>query len=878
MGGKGLNNCVFSYLPSYGDDEVSVYHPICEAALNQALVNTGLDSTYEVVHHELVGSIEADFVIKNKQTKKYLLIVEVKRTKSQVSSTRYRLQAQSYVREANIKVEQHYYCLTNLEIIDFFKHDPNKPVVSQQIIEPSPIVVGNFSDTVSEFYNRLVEAFQNIIDISVNDAGTYKSSTANLVDILENRKDNSTSWHQALVVAGYEYIRGVLRGQNVEVPTRDAIYFKSRPGRLLEEGRKIDFNVLFSEPEPNTNDNDIWNVNLLSSLNDLGRRILTGDELAELIHDIATRGRGHEGVVPTDIELGKVLSIISQHILGRPLTEDEVISDPAAGSGNLLATVSAGFNNVMPRQIWANDIETLFLELLSIRLGLLFPQLVSSNNAPTITGEDVCSLNPEDFANVSVVVMNPPYVSGVTDPAIKRKFAHKIIQLTGNRPQTLFGQIGVEALFLELVTELVQDGTVISAIMPKQYLTAQGNESKAFREFLVGNFGLEHIFLYPREGLFEEVIKDTVVFVGRKGSSVEEIEVLDSFTPLEQVDLHNLKRALSNSSNEQIIQPMGMELRKEKREELENRVTVGWRHITSNGRVAEEWITNNLESHCIRLVASDYDLRRGRVGNKGASDLLFINSKKKLWDLLDESVPRDWLYPALRKVNEINTPIFNEDATPVRFLCPPNSAYQDGTGESIILDKILDVYVDFQVYKSKQKKFEKSKEELKEILYKESDFYSSEHTVFIPRALRRSARAFINEQKVFCSTNALEVFGGNSEEMWLLLSWLSSVFAQLQFEAMAKDQEGERKLEKKSIQNLYIPNLGDIDDVLKQDLIEEVREIHFFDLCRPRVRKLDLLWAKVFWSGNEMSKTKEAAELLEDLVFERYPEGSQIGE
>lgn len=876
-----MSNCPFSNLPSYSDDEVKVYHPICKAALENALVNLGIDNTYEVVHHELVGSIEADFVIKNKQTKKYLLFIEVKRTKSQVSSTRYRLQAQSYVREANIKVEQPYYCLTNLEIIDFFKHASSKPVVSQQILEPSPIVIGKFSDPVPEFYNRLVRAFENIINISLNDTATYKTSTANLVDILENRKDNSNNWHQALVVAGYEYIRGVLKGQNVEVPTKDAIYFKTRPRRLLEEGRKIDFNVLFSEPEPSTNDNDIWDVNLLSSLNDLGRRVLNGDELAELIHSIATRGREHDGIVPTDIELGKVLSIISQHILGRELAEDEVLSDPAAGSGNLLATVSAGFNNIMPRQIWANDIETLFLELLSIRLGLLFPQLISPDNAPVITGVDVCNLNPKDFSNVGVVVMNPPYVSGVTNPVVKQKFASKIMQLTGSRPQTLFGQIGVEALFLELVTELVQDGTVISAIMPKQYLTAQGNESKAFRDFLVGKFGLEHIFLYPREGLFEDVTKDTVIFVGKKGSKTEEIEVLNSFIPLEQIELLNLKRGLSNvySTNEKITQlAMGIELRKEKREDLQNRATVGWRNITIIGRVAEEWISDNLESYCIRLSESKYDLRRGRVGNKGASDLLFINSNRRLWSLVEDSVPSDWLYPALRKVNDINNPIFNEDSTPTRFLCPPESAFREGTKEFIILDKILDLYLDFQVYKSKQKKFEKSKEELKEILYNEADFYSGENTVFIPRALRRSARAFINEHKVFCSTNALEVFGGESDEMWLLLSWLSSVFAQLHFEAMAKDQEGERKLEKQSIQNLYIPKFSDIDDTLKQELIKELKELHFFDLCQPSVRKLDLLWANIFWPGNEMAKTKEAVELLEDLVFERYPKGCQVGE
>lgn len=873
-----MSSCPFTKLPNYEDDEVRVFHPICEEALKQALLNLGLQNAYEVLHHELVGNLETDYVIRNKNTKKYLLFIEVKRTPSAVSSTRYRNQAQSYVREANIMVEQPYYCLTNLEIIDFFKHDPNRPVVSQQLLDPSPIIVGSFSDPVSNFYENLVKAFENIINISINDTGTYKISTTKLLSILDMRKNNINNWHQALVVAGYEYIRGVLKGQNVVVSTREAIQFRNRPIKLLEEGRKIDFNVLFSEPYPSTNDNDIWDVNLLSEINDLGQKVLTGDELAELIHSIATKGKEHEGIVPTDIELGKVLSIISQHILGRTLAEDEIICDPAAGSGNLLATVSTGFNNIEPKQIWANDIEPLFLELLSIRLGLLFPHLISPNNAPLITGKDICDLDPADFNNVSVVVINPPYLSGVTNPKIKRSFATKIKEITGNKPQTNIGQIGLEALFLELVTDLVTDGTVVSAIMPKQYLTSQGREAKAFREFLLGKFGLNHIFLYPRQGLFKDVIKDTVIFVGKKGSSVKEIEVLNSFIPLDQIELHKLKSGLShvNSTNEKNVSlSMGLELRKLEREQLENRTTEGWRNITTIGEMVERWINDNLAIQCIKLSDSSYSLRRGKVGNKGASDLLFVNSNRRFWRLVEDIVPSEWLYPALRNVDDIDDPTINNNTAQIKFLRPPLEAYEEDTAESFILNDILDKYVDFQDYNSKQKKFEKSKGELMKILRFESNNYSEVNTVFIPRALRRKARAYINNEVVFCSTNVIEVIGGEEEDKWLLLSWLMSVFSQLHFETMAKDQEGERKLEKNSIMNLYIPNFNTIDSTIKLEIINEVKNIQFFDLCQPKIRRIDELWAQAFWPGNEISKIREAIDLLEELVFERYPKCGQ---
>lgn len=50
---------------SYTDSEVSVFHPICERALNNALSNLGLSGTYQVVHHRHTGTLEMDYVIEN---------------------------------------------------------------------------------------------------------------------------------------------------------------------------------------------------------------------------------------------------------------------------------------------------------------------------------------------------------------------------------------------------------------------------------------------------------------------------------------------------------------------------------------------------------------------------------------------------------------------------------------------------------------------------------------------------------------------------------------------------------------------------------------------------------------------------------------------
>ena len=66
----------------YSDSEVNVFHPLCEKALTAALQKLNLQKKYRVIHHQYTGSLEMDFCIQNQATKKYLCVIEVKRTPS----------------------------------------------------------------------------------------------------------------------------------------------------------------------------------------------------------------------------------------------------------------------------------------------------------------------------------------------------------------------------------------------------------------------------------------------------------------------------------------------------------------------------------------------------------------------------------------------------------------------------------------------------------------------------------------------------------------------------------------------------------------------------------------------------------------------------
>lgn len=869
---------IVNSLPQYEDDEVRVFHPICEKALNSALTNLGLENDYEVKHHETIGSLEADFVLIRKNTGKYVLFIEVKRKPAAVSSTRYRIQAQSYVQEAQSSVELPYYAITNLEVLDIFKYDSARSSVTQQIIEPSPVRVGDFSDDPTKFFNNLVVTFEQMINIVINDQGTYKELTGSFIPMLEESKVDRTRWHQSLVVAGYEYIRGVLRANNRRISWKTALTYKNRPNKLIENIKTINFNSLALPPIPITKDDELWNTAMLEDIEELGSKTMSGDELAELIHSIAISGREHDGLVPTDLELANILAILVRNVLNRDLLEDEVICDPAAGSGNLVASSRSGFQNIKPKQIWANDNEPLFPELLSIRLGLMFPTVVSPNNSPKVTEKDITELEKNDFSNVKVVLMNPPYVSGVKDPETKRKVAARIYDVNGKMSHTNVGQVGIEAPFLELINSLVGNETVIGVVFPKQYLTTKGREASTFRRFLLDDFGLNTIFMYPREGIFQDVIKDTVVLIGCKNTKQEHVNIIRSEIPLANINLGKMKQGLNRFNVDSSLHNLsyGLNIREVSITELEDRIESGWRNLTILGENTEKWIKETLASKS-KSLSSLHELKRGRIGNAGASDLLFINTNNKLWYKVQDYIPKTWLYPALRRVKDIDTLFIDSSNTEVRFLAPPDKAFETGTKEYDLLEKILDIYTDEQlitIANTKQRKKLKTKEELRNIINRERKKVTSEFTILIPRNIRRFARVFITKEKSYVSTNVIEVTGGTIEEKWITVSWLQSIFSQLQFEGMAKDQEGTRKLEEGSIGDLLIPNIELIGETEAKELINLAKNRNeFLDLCNPRKFTVDEVWSKVINLSEET--LYGTLNLLEERVAERFPEYSQ---
>ena len=840
------------------DKEVECFHPVCKEAFEAALRQLNLDDTYEVQHHRYVGSIEMDLVIANKKTNKILCVIEV-------NSTRYQYQAMSYVqslREA--EQESRYYILTNLESSCLFKFDRNRPDVYEQIIEPGISVNHRFSDVGKEqFMADLIQQYVGYIDVILHDSGKYLLSFKQFADEIQEKLDTEIEWKSALVALFYEYIRGsftkVDRGN-----LRTIAQLSNKLDLICREGLKINFKDIFTLPELRSNERDVkTNKSLLQQLFELGKTYVDADELASVMHKVVSDEHKHEGEVPTDTELATLMLCLVKYVTG-DLNDIDKIMDPAAGSGSLLCAAISIYDHLQPSQLVANDINKKLLQLLSLRLGLKFATTIEKNNTAKITAKSISELSVSDFDNVKVIIMNPPYLAatGVKCSERKAELYKRIRQLKGTEPTTINGQMPLEGPFVELVSTLAKDGTVIAVILPNTHFTTKGEASKAIRTMLLNDFGLQMIFNYPQERLFEEVAQNTSIVIGVKGSQAENIRYLYSNEVVSQIDTSSIGTVLSSEFSLDGLANIDNQFEGclMTREELVRMVDSGWQIGNMAKRDAQNFIQANIASsnRLITLSDSEYnDYRRGKIGNDGCTDLLYLNPKSPFLIEARKQL-RTHLAAGLNNAKFENLLI--------------------GKGESLFFNvngmtdrqirKVVDMFLAAETGKGKkQRQDKKSPEDYVAVLKKESGNVSPAYSVMLPRMIRSNGRVFISTQPTFVSTNFF-VIQADEERSKILASWFSTIFYQLECEAYGNNRKGLRKLEKEDYEPLHVPITSELTEDEKQRIISTPLS-EFVNLRSPQVREVDRVWAEILFGENAEDFIEEALTLVPILVADR---------
>ena len=841
----------------YSDSEVNVFHPLCENALNSALKKLKMQDKYVVIHHQYTGSLEMDFCVQNKTTKKYLCVIEVKKTPADVHSSRYQFQAMSYVQNNAGNNERPFYILTNLEYAFSFRYDAKRPRVFQQMLQPGLVSICTFgSMNDQEIVDSLSDYFANSIKDFVQNKYDYLLTLDAFAKHMEQIQNNPKLWKSHLAVLLYEYIRGAFTYINRN-DLKDIRLFNGDVKRICEEAVRVNFKDIFTYTPTEFESKVNISGSILSDLFDFGSQNINGDSVSGVLHQIVSVGQEHNGEVPTDLELGTLVAELAKNISGE-LRENDKLCDPAAGSGNLISSAIDVFK-ITSNQIIVNDINPKLLELLSLRLGLGFPKTICTKTSPTIECKNIADLDPSFFSDVKVIVMNPPFVGGIYCVDRKPPLRKKIRALSGSEPISDIGQMPLEGVFLELITHLVPKGTTIACIISKSQLMARGPESQALRRIILYKLGLTTVFTYPGKELFDKVTKDTCVIVGRSMTPSDEVNIYSSYDKVPDIDTHTFSEALKKKLTDTFSPIMAGVLAKSvKTEQLKRCIEDGWRELNSEMIEAIEFTDNTLFSSAKLMKLSDLNIamKRGTAGNGGGSDLLFFDSIPRIFNKHKGNVT---LEVAMRNAYYDSLDIVDGDS---KFLVEAKTSSQ-------AIDAVLTDYLAIPLKQGKQPKKQKSKADLLAILKKEGANIFSGNAVLIPRDIRKNGKVYYSSKPLYVSTNFIVCNFASADDALIVSTWMTTIFYQLICEVSSKDQEGARKMEKKDILTTLIPDLKALSSGLLSSIKAEKDNIKFLDLQSPQIRMIDRIWAKELFGDDADSILDETVRLLEFLARKR---------
>ena len=843
---------------SYSDSEVRVFHPICEKALNNALSKTGLLSKYEVLHHQHTGTLEMDFVVRNRMTGKYLCVVEVKRTPADVHSARYQYQAMSYVQSNEGQNEKPFYVLTNIEYACSFRYDSKRPRVFQQMLKPGFENITSFdAASDSQIEQKLSDYFANLIINFIDNKYDYLVTLEKFIRHMEAAKQNPKLWKSSLAVLLYEYIRGAFSLVNRK-DFHDIRLFRKEISQICSEAVSVNFSGIFGFNSSEYAPYGDVDESLLTELFYLGEQEPSGDSIADALHEIVSQDRRHAGEVPTDPELGRITAELAFNISGE-LQENEKLCDPAAGSGNLISA-SAHRYNLQPSQVFANDVNPMLIELLSLRLGLLYVNTVSKNNSPRVLDSNLADLSVKDFEDVSVVILNPPFVRGVDSVERKNVLAKAIKDISGSISETNFGQMPLEAVFLELLLALVKPGTTVACILPKTHLTATSKEGSAIRRMLLTDFGLRTVFVYPGDKLFNDVTRDTCVVVGKAKTPDQNVKVIFSYDAIPDIDLSIFSNSLKKDLQDEYSQLMpGVIARNFEKIDLIKTIDLGWNELSAEMTNAVKFMGDNFahSKNFTRLLDSGWDIRRGTGGNNGASDLIF--NKLSAQNTLDLSYTI-----GMRNAKYDSFLITEGDSKVINCL----------NSDKTVINKVITDYYQTQtsvLQANGQIKKIKTPQELTKILEKDSNDKFKAGLIMLPRGIREIGKVFVSNKDVVSSTNFVVCSNLDDDEALIIGSWMSTIFYQIACEIYSKNQEGMRKMEVNSIKETIIPVYSHVSENCKKKIRDISQNISFVNLQKPIIRKIDEIWGEEIFGELAGEKTEEARRLLSYLVGMRKP-------
>lgn len=829
---------------NYTSDEVKDFHPFFELCLSNVLKAKNLEDELEIVHHWTVSGFSGivDFVIRNRKSKKILLPIEIKKTPSDLKALG-RKQARGYWNDLGDFRGSDFYMATNLEIIELFRNDKNRPLTLAQLVQTDKTNIGLLSHTPRQIFQELLEeGLSECIDLlSGNDGTKYSSNISGLIHALEFSLDDPESWHQAQAHYVFDYVKGALIADELLGPVVSdwdaAVNSFVRKDIFEDTISMVDFDLIYKKKiQGRFNQTEIQRIT--AGAFDAGKKMDYGQDLNFVVNEIARTKLNIAGLVETEAPLAEMLlGHARKYLLGHPENKLKIM-EPGCGSGNMLVAAKKVFPALTANNVIGIEEQEIFRGVLATRIGLHYIESLKLGKKPNLFISNILDLDPAIFHGTNLVAMNPSFVRGVDAVDAKREFAQKFFRNFGKTAKLSVGQLGLECAFLEYVTALVENGTVLSTVFPLNSLTRP--QSHKLREFLLDEFGLKEIVIYEDTNIFQHVQKKTVVLIGGKGQPAEDVKVF------------NYKDGLEESPRDEATFTVA-------RNDLQENIFEGWASVLSDSSGAAQMLIENIFSRSGAVtVGEKFRVIRGSAGNSGGSDFIFSKRKADCQsstenvDVAECSLDK-YSFPGARNSDAVSRRL-NGQSAHIGFVFPA-SALNEAE-----VEELIESYISRdgnQAVSGSQHKKVVTKEKLLSIIARTAPVDG--FFVLVPRASRATCEISISAGvPVVVSTNFVIIKCDSAREVRALCLWLLSSFGQLQLEAAGVNQEGMRKVEVAQIQSIKIPRnllqiFSDIEHA--ESLINETPAVNFNNL---EVSMLDLFLGRYLFGDLDSAETTNA--------------------
>ena len=858
----------------YGADEVRVFHPIVEDCINSALIKAGLSDKYCSKHHygQYTSGIP-DFSIHDIQTDDYVCIVEVKKTPIDTLSQEAGYQARTYTKQLfPVRWKLGYqpnFCVTNIEYTQFYGLRGDSSLIGC-LLEDSPKVSAPLEspELKTKFINILVDYFHYI------DSQTEHKFSMHLETISESFNESFFSVAQ-IMGANFDRISNFVnanenlrRGVLYEL-FRFAFYYFIKEFYLLNNHKLASYfndfeNSQLSTKELvghiNSNFQRVMQIDFAALLSNYHSNepvfpdmLLANEELGKIFNNFITilEHNAQEGIKKNSSLLNYVSLITADiynkkemHSTGK-IMSDEVLSeilasftinslkatvlDPCCGDGNLLISAykrkqhlqqgNAYSHNQLLNDITGIDIDPNLIQLSAFKLIGQDLNSVDSQTQTHLTADDFILGN--DNNTFDAVVMNPPYLRNEDlSTKDKEKWLNSIENSIGNQSFIRnVSQPNQYYYFIEkAINKLSRDGVGAFILMSKFLNNKDGSPLK---QYLIPY--LEAVIHYP-PSFFKGFAVTTDIFILRGQHRVgEKISFLNVKDTSLLADLSTLKEIIENKKN---ILDEQYSLVNVTRSEID--ANSNWRlYLIDPERKYEKFSEiNNMKP--LRSFFSN--IIRGKADNAGASSHMFPDSGNNDLKELVPNIEPEYIGQGL-KINKISKGrrrflLTEQCLLSSRGISIPREVLTNP--DQIKLPEGITAYLSAMKDKLGQEKFKK-------VI---SNIVNSQMSpdIIIPRGDRNKHAVFYYPEyaaPTLLSTNFFALIGYNSDGKYtkeegvkFISAFLTSSFGQIQFEIHGNSQEGSRKIEKRNIEKIYIP---DPSSLSQQQLDKVLDSYHSLD-------------------------------------------------